>query len=157
MFYCLTTIFSIVFYNSLICLSFVIKIFYLYTVPGTKHHRFMFSLTFSAMPSFFRHQKNSGRQSIYKGENLYCVSCILGFIHGNRDSLLSIAKGNQSFFIIFAFMRHDHFLAKVEFIAGYLHKYTFISFENFLVLMQNENHLVCQNFFQLKVRILTTQ
>ena len=77
MFYCFITIFSIIFYDSLICLSFVIEIFYFQTVPGTKHHRLMFSLTFFAMLLFFRHQKDSGRQSIYKGENLYAVSCIL--------------------------------------------------------------------------------
>ena len=77
MFYCLTTILSIIFHNSLICLSFVIEIFYFQTVPGTKHHRLMYNLTFSAMASVIRHQKDSGRQSIYKGENLYDVSCIL--------------------------------------------------------------------------------
>ena len=81
MFYCLTTILSIIFYNSLICLSFEIEIFYFQTVPGTKHHRFIFTLTFSAIPSFFRHQKDSGRQSSYKGENLYNVSCILAFYY----------------------------------------------------------------------------
>ena len=91
MFYCLTTILSMIFYNSLICLSFVIEIFYFQTVPGTKHHRFIFILTFYAMPSFFRHQKDSGRQSIYKGENLYNVSCIL----------------ECSFFKIYIFFAHE--------------------------------------------------
>ena len=28
---------------------------------GTKHHSFMFAFTFFTMPSFFRHQKDSGR------------------------------------------------------------------------------------------------
>ena len=65
MFYCFITILSTIFCNSLICKSFVIEIFYFQTVPGTKHHRFIFILTFYAMPSFFRHQKDSGRQSIY--------------------------------------------------------------------------------------------
>ena len=82
MFYCFITILSTIFCNSLICKSFVIEIFYFYTVPGTKHHRFMFDLTFSAMLSFFRHQKDSGRQSIYKGENLYSVSCFLVVLIG---------------------------------------------------------------------------
>ena len=58
-------------------LSFVIDIFYFQTVPGTKHHRVMLTLTFSAMPLFFRHQKDSEGKSISKGENLYSVSCIL--------------------------------------------------------------------------------
>ena len=77
MFNCFITVLSTIFYNSLICLSFVIEIFYFQTVPGTKHHRFILYLTFYNMPSFFRHQKDSGSWSIYKGENLFNVSCIL--------------------------------------------------------------------------------
>ena len=77
MFYYFITFFSIIFYNSLICLSFVIEILYFQTVPGTKHHIFMLTLTFFTMLLFFRHQKDSGRQSIYKGQNLYAVSCII--------------------------------------------------------------------------------
>ena len=37
--------------------SFVIEIFYIQTVPGTKHHRFILGLTFFAKSSFFRHKK----------------------------------------------------------------------------------------------------
>ena len=93
MFYCLTTILSIIFYNSLICLSFVIEIFYFQTVPGTKHHRFILGLTFFSLPSFFRHQKDSGRQSIYKGENLYDVSCILGFFIQSSTNFVLLGMG----------------------------------------------------------------
>ena len=45
------------FYNSLICLGFEITIFYIQTVPGTKHHRFILELTFFATPLFFQTQK----------------------------------------------------------------------------------------------------
>ena len=37
----------------------------------------MFNLTFYAMPLFFRHQKDSGSWSIYKGENFFNEICIL--------------------------------------------------------------------------------
>ena len=37
----------------------------------------MFNLTFYAMPLFFRHQKDSGSWSIYKGENFFNENCIL--------------------------------------------------------------------------------
>ena len=78
MFYCFITILSTIFYNRLICLSFVIEIFNFQTVPGTKQHRFMFNLTFYAMPIFIRHQKDSGSWSIHKGENFFNENCILG-------------------------------------------------------------------------------
>ena len=42
----------------------------------------MFGLTFFAMPLFFKHQKD-----IYKGENLYAVSCILGAYYPNIYTL----------------------------------------------------------------------
>ena len=63
------------------------------TVPGTKHHRFIFSLTFSAMPSFVIHKKDSGMQSIYKGENLYDVSCILGTLLKSFPPIHQVASG----------------------------------------------------------------
>ena len=37
----------------------------------------MFNLTFYAMRLFFRHQKDSGSWSIYKGENFFNENCIL--------------------------------------------------------------------------------
>ena len=37
----------------------------------------MLNLTFYAMPLFFRHQKDSGSWSIYKGENFFNENCIL--------------------------------------------------------------------------------
>ena len=40
----------------------------------------MFNFTFSAMPLFFRHQKDSGSWSIYKGENFFNENCILEVI-----------------------------------------------------------------------------
>ena len=88
MFYCFITILSTIFYDRLICLSFVIEIFNFQTVPGTKQHRFMFNLTFYAMPSFFRHQKDSGSWSIYKGENFFNENCILRstVVNGNPAS-----------------------------------------------------------------------
>ena len=79
MFYYFITILSKMFYNRLICLSFVIEIFNFQTVPGTKQHRFIFYLSFYAMPLFFRHQKDSGSWSIYKVKNFFNENCILVF------------------------------------------------------------------------------
>ena len=67
-------------------LGLVIEIFYKQTVPGTKYHSFMFALT-----SFFRHQKDSGRQSIYKSENLFGLNCIL------KDDLSVLNRANFTF------------------------------------------------------------
>ena len=40
----------------------------------------MFNLTFYTVPLFFRHQKDSGSWSIYKGENFFNENCILEFL-----------------------------------------------------------------------------
>ena len=77
MFQCLRIIFSILFYHTLVCLSFVIEILYKQTVPGTKHHSFIIVFTFFSTPSFFRHQKDSGSWSIYNIEDLFNENCIL--------------------------------------------------------------------------------
>ena len=47
--------FSIIIYNSLINIDFVIEIFD--TQTGTKHHIFIFGTPFSATTWFFRHKK----------------------------------------------------------------------------------------------------
>ena len=57
MFLCFRPILFLTFFNSLICVGSLIEKFYIQTVPGTKHHRFLVSLIFLLQLSFFRHNK----------------------------------------------------------------------------------------------------
>ena len=122
MFYCFITILSTIFCNSLICKSFVIEIFYFQTVPGTKHHRFMINLTFYAVPSLFRHQKDSGSWSIHKGENFFNESCILVRIciidQATISSLVVTSFFQLHFFITFSLhcsRKLNHYLKICQF------------------------------------------
>ena len=57
----LQNIHSITFYSSLKFVGFLIDKFYIQTVPGTKHHRFLVSLIFLLHLLFFRHNKRLRR------------------------------------------------------------------------------------------------
>ena len=77
MFQCFRPILSITFYNSLICVNFLIEKLYIQTVPGAKQHRFMLSLTFLLHLRFLDIKKDSGGQSTYRRKKLFPLSCIL--------------------------------------------------------------------------------
>ena len=61
MFLCFRPILFLTFVNSLICVGSLIEKFYIQTVPGTKHHRFLVSLIFLLHLSFFRHNERLRR------------------------------------------------------------------------------------------------
>ena len=61
MFLCFRPILFLIYFNSLICVGSLIEKFYIQTVPGTKHHRFLVSLIFLLHLSFFRHNKRLRR------------------------------------------------------------------------------------------------
>ena len=61
MFLCFRPILFPTFFNSLICIGSLIEKFYIQTVPGTKHHRFLVSLIVLKHLSFFGHNKRLRR------------------------------------------------------------------------------------------------
>ena len=58
----------------------------------------MINLTFYAVPSFFRHQKDSGSWSIHKGENFSNESCILAVLLGYETIIWHHQSQNLGFF-----------------------------------------------------------
>ena len=102
MFQCFRPILFLTFFNSLKCVGSLIEKFYIQTVPGTKHHRFLVSLIFLLHLSFFRHNKRLRRvEHLQRKETLssepYFSISILDFLFPLKNEK---AIGNYSHQIV---------------------------------------------------------
>ena len=80
MFPCFRPILFLTFFNSLICVGSLIEKFYIQTVPGTKHHRFLVSLIFLLQLSFFRHNKRLQRKETISSEPYFRCNSITNLV-----------------------------------------------------------------------------
>ena len=72
--------FFLTFFNSLKCVGSLIEKFYIQTVPGTKHHRFLVSFIFLLHLPFFRHNKRlRRREHLQRKETISCEPYFSGF------------------------------------------------------------------------------